>query len=156
MHKVLPDAGAMSENIVEWYGRKLIFVNGFAANDPESTEKIWNMALDRHGENVLKIMIINCRSDRPERSDQIGHAVVSWVKADYYIAVGTGTYIFLRAAIHSGISHSKIIDMENEDAARIFEKSVELTKGETLIMGVCNIKGAGLDLVKYFANRSWK
>lgn len=156
MHKVRPDAGAMSEHIVEWFGRKLIFVNGFAANDPESTEKIWNMALERNGENIKKIMIVNCRSDRPERSDQIGKAIGLWKHADVYIAIGTGTYIFVRAAIHSGISHSKIIDMENEDVARIFEKSVEISNGTTLIMGTCNIKGAGFDLVKYFSNRSQK
>jgi len=155
MHKVQPDAGAMSENIVEWFGRELIFVNGFAANDPESTEKIWEMALERNT-SVKTIMVVNCRADRPERSDQIGRAIGLWKKADIYISIGTGTYIFIKAAVNSGISHSAIIDMENDDAARIFEKIVEISNEKTMIMGVCNIKGTGLELVKYFANRSYK
>jgi len=44
--------------------------------------------------------------------------------------------------------------MESEDASRIFEKIVEMSNGATLIMGICNIKGTGMELVKYFSNRS--
>ncbi|HSW59980.1 MAG TPA: poly-gamma-glutamate synthase PgsB, partial [bacterium] len=156
MHKVQPDAGAMSEYVVEWFGRELVFVNGFAANDPESTEMIWDMALTRNSRVVKKIMVVNCRSDRPERSDQTGHAIVNWNKADHYIAIGTGTYVFIKAAVKSGIQPSRIIDMENEDVSRIFEKIVEMSNGTTLIMGICNIKGTGMELVKYFSNRSHK
>lgn len=156
MHKVFPDAGAMSEHLVEWFGRKILFVNGFAANDPESTEKIWNMAFERHDNIGKSIMIINCRADRPERSDQIGNSISGWKRADIYLVVGTGTFVFVRAAVSSGIQASKIINTENEDASKIFEKIVELSQGLTLVMGVCNIKGAGLELVKYFANRTYK
>ncbi|HQO91269.1 MAG TPA: poly-gamma-glutamate synthase PgsB [bacterium] len=154
MRKVQPDAGAMNEYEVEWFGRKLIFVNGFAANDPESTEMIWDMALTRNNGTKKKIMVVNCRSDRPERSDQTGYAIVNWEKADHYIAIGTGTYIFIKAAVRAGIPPSRIIDMESEDASRIFEKIVEMSNGATLIMGICNIKGTGMELVKYFSNRS--
>lgn len=156
MHKVFPDAGAMSEYQIDWFGRKILFVNGFAANDPESTEKIWNMAFERNPQTTRSIMIINCRADRPERSDQIGKSIAGWKKADVYLVIGTGTYVFVRAAVHSGLQASKIINVEVEDAAKIFEKIVEISYGETLVMGVCNIKGAGLELVKYFANRTYK
>jgi len=156
MHKVFPDAGAMSEYRIEWFGRKIMFVNGFAANDPESTEMIWNMAFERNPQISKSIMIINCRADRPERSDQIGNSVSGWKRADIYLVVGTGTYVFVKAAVHSGVQASKIINVEDEDASKIFEKIIELSNGETLVMGVCNIKGAGLELVKYFANRTYK
>lgn len=156
MHNVYPDAGAMSEYRIDWFGRKILFVNGFAANDPESTEMIWNMVFERNPGIKRSIMIVNCRSDRPERSDQIGKAVTGWKRADIYLVIGTGTYVFVKAAVHSGIQASKIINVENEEAAKIFEKIVELSTGETLVMGVCNIKGSGLELVKYFANRTFK
>lgn len=156
MYKVFPDAGAMNEYRIDWFGRRILFVNGFAANDPESTEKIWNMAFERNPHTTRSIMMINCRADRPERSDQIGRSIATWKRADVYLVIGTGTYVFVRAAVHSGLQASKIINVEVEDAAKIFEKIVELSSGETLVMGVCNIKGAGLELVKYFANRTYK
>ncbi|MFP6687687.1 MAG: poly-gamma-glutamate synthase PgsB, partial [Polyangiaceae bacterium] len=35
------DPGAMTERKVEFFGRQIVFVNGFAANDPVSTEQVW-------------------------------------------------------------------------------------------------------------------
>ena len=43
-----PDPGAMTAHEMDFFGRRINFVNGFAANDPESTERIWNMALERY------------------------------------------------------------------------------------------------------------
>jgi poly-gamma-glutamate synthase PgsB/CapB len=46
MWKTRPDPGAMSEYSLNFFGRKIVFANGFAANDPESSEKIYQMALE--------------------------------------------------------------------------------------------------------------
>ncbi|MEZ5302918.1 MAG: poly-gamma-glutamate synthase PgsB [Verrucomicrobiales bacterium] len=48
MHAAVPDPGAMTAHELDFFGRRIYFVNGFAANDPESTERIWKMALERY------------------------------------------------------------------------------------------------------------
>ena len=49
MWKTRPDPGALTEYRLDFFGRNIVFVNGFAANDPESTETIWNYALKNTG-----------------------------------------------------------------------------------------------------------
>ena len=68
----------MTTHEMDFFGRQIFFVNGFAANDAESTERIWNMAIDRYPDVKTRIAIVNCRGDRPERSQQLGSAVAQW------------------------------------------------------------------------------
>ncbi|MGD8229231.1 MAG: poly-gamma-glutamate synthase PgsB, partial [Desulfobacteraceae bacterium] len=64
MCKAQRDPGAMSEYEIDFFGRRILFVNGFAANDPESSERIWRMALDAHQDFDRKIMVLSARADR--------------------------------------------------------------------------------------------
>ena len=153
MHKVTPDVGAMSESTIEWFGRTIRFVNGFAANDAESTEMIWDISLERNSDCNKTIMIINCREDRPDRSHQLGSVLKDWKGADHYFVIGTGAYSFIRTAVRHGLPAKKIIDLENEGVSEIFEKIIEFSNSTTMVFGAGNIKGVGLELVKYFANR---
>jgi len=153
MHKVTPDVGAMNESTIEWFGRTICLVNGFAANDAESTETIWNISLKRNAECTKRIMVINCREDRPDRSYQLGSVLAKWEPADDYFVIGTGTYSFIRTAIKFGIHAKKIVDLESEGVPEIFEKIVERSDNKTLVFGAGNIKGVGLELVRYFTNR---
>ena len=61
MWKAKPDPGAMTDHQIDFFGRRLHFVNGFAANDPESTERIWNMAIERYAGVEKRIAVFNCR-----------------------------------------------------------------------------------------------
>jgi poly-gamma-glutamate synthase PgsB/CapB len=149
-----PDPGAMTAHEMEFFGRRINFVNGFAANDPESTLRIWNMALERYAEVEKRIAIFNCRADRPERSQQLGRAIVGWPPADHYVLIGSGTYIFARAATAAGIDPLKLFFAEDRRVEEIFETVVELSGKSSLAMGMANIGGVGLDVVRYFANRS--
>jgi poly-gamma-glutamate synthase PgsB/CapB len=154
MWKARPDPGVMTEHTLSFFGRKLVFVNGFAANDPESTERIWNMALERFPDVEKRIATLNCRADRPDRSRQIGEACVHWPAADHYVLIGTGTYIFARAASEAGIDERKLVFAEDMRIEEIFELLVELAGPSALVMGMANIGGQGLALVRHFKNRS--
>jgi poly-gamma-glutamate synthase PgsB/CapB len=154
MWKARPDPGVMTTHSLEFFGRRMVFVNGFAANDPESTERTWNMALARFPHMKKKIAIFNCRADRPDRSRQIGEACVRWAPADHYVLIGSGTYILARAASNSGMDERKLIFLEDHRIEEIFEQIVELSGPSALVMGMANIGGLGLDLVRHFRNRS--
>ncbi|MBN1341923.1 MAG: poly-gamma-glutamate synthase PgsB [Phycisphaerae bacterium] len=149
-----PDPGVMTTHEVDFFGRRIVFVNGFAANDPESTERIWNIALERHPDVQKRVAIFNCRADRPDRSRQLGEACVRWRPADHYVLMGSGTYLFARTATRSGLDSRKLIFAENQRAEDIFEIVVEVAGRSCLAMGMANIAGQGLDLVRFFSNRS--
>jgi gamma-polyglutamate synthase len=149
-----PDPGAMTAHEMNFFGREINFVNGFAANDPQSTEQIWKLALERYADVEKRIAIFNCRADRPDRSRQLGSVVPDWPPADHYMLIGSGTYIFAKYAVRAGLDSRKLVFAEDHPAEDIFERIVELTGRRSLAMGMANIGGIGLDVVRYFANRS--
>lgn len=154
MWSAKPDPGAMTAHEMNFFGREINFVNGFAANDPESTERIWRMALERYPNVSRRIAIFNCRADRPDRSQQLGRVIADWPGADYYLLIGTGTFMFARAAVDAGIDSLKIVLAEALKADEVFERVLELAGDSALVMGMANIGGVGIDVVRYFANRS--
>jgi gamma-polyglutamate synthase len=154
MKKAEPDIGAMSDLKLDFFGRQIHFVNGFAANDPESTGMIWRMALEKHTDVQRRIMIINSRIDRPDRSRQIGEAMAGWGRADRYILIGSGSYFLVRYAVKAGIDARLFTNAEDLETEIIFEEVLKHCKKSTLVMGIGNIAGPGLELITYFRNRS--
>ncbi len=154
MWDVVPDEGALKSFEVDFYGRRLCFVNGFAANDPESTEQIWNMSAALYPESERRIAVFNTRVDRPQRSQQLAEAYAKWPQADAVLIMGTGTYIFAREAIKRGVDGMAFVLLEGASAAQVFEALVGVSGKSSVICGMANIAGAGLDLVHYFENRS--
>lgn len=149
-----PDPGAMTERHLDFFGRSIVFVNGFAANDPVSTAQIWQMALARHPAAGRRIAIFNCRADRPERSLELGQAFVGWPSPDHVVLMGSGTYLFAESAVKAGFDGAKIELAEGLGAEGVFERVVALAGPNALVMGMGNTAGAGLELADYFANRA--
>jgi len=154
MWSARPDPGAMTTEELDFFGRRIVFVNGFAANDPESTERIWRMALDAFQGAERRIAVFNCRADRADRSRQLGEACVEWPLADTYVLMGTGTYIFARAATQRGLDVTRLVLVENQPALDVFETIVEHVGRSALVMGMGNTHGGGLELARLFRNRS--
>ncbi|MCU0849079.1 MAG: poly-gamma-glutamate synthase PgsB [Spirochaetes bacterium] len=154
MKKAAPDVGAMSDFKLNFFGREIFFINGFAANDPESTETIWRIAINRHKNVESRILVINSRIDRPDRSRQFGESIVKWPLADKYILIGSGSYFLIKYAIKSGMDPRHFINAEDLVTESVFEEILNYCKKATLVMGIGNIAGPGLELIKYFSNRS--
>ena len=153
MWRAKPDPGAMTETRVEFFGRHVIFVNGFAANDPISTRYIWEQSLRRHRDLKRRIAVFNCRSDRADRSEQLAESYARWTQADEVVLLGTGQYIFARAAVKSGLDPTRLVFVDQDHPADIFEILLGLAESSALVMGLGNIAGPGLALAEYFANR---
>lgn len=149
-----PDSGALREYEVEFFGRHVVFVNGFAANDPIATERVWNLAIARHPDRETRIMVINCRLDRPDRSRQLGEALPGWAPAHHYFLVGTGTYALARTAVSAGLPSTSLTPLEGESPATVFEELMGAAGRSALVVGAGNIAGIGFELHRYFRNRS--
>ena len=154
MWNAAPDPGAMTISHLRFFGRHIYFVNAFAANDPESSERLYRMAIERFPDVEKRIVIFNCRTDRPDRSRQLGEACVQWPASDHYVLMGSGTYFLVREAIARGIPAEKFLSAEHQSEGDIFESIVELAGKSALVIGIGNTKGQGLSLVRFFRNRS--
>ncbi|MEM7413413.1 MAG: poly-gamma-glutamate synthase PgsB [Myxococcota bacterium] len=154
MAQAEPDVGALREAEVRFFGRRLQFVNGFAANDPIATERVWRLALARHPDPDTRVMVLNCRLDRPDRSRQLGEALPAWPLADHYFLVGSGTYALARTAVGAGLPATRLTPLEGEGAADVFEEILGVAGRHALVVGAGNIAGIGLDLHRYFQRRA--
>ena len=155
MWRAQPDSGAMFVLQLEFFGRTLLFVNGFAANDPESSEEAWRYSVERYGKTRKRLALINCRADRSDRSRQLAEIVAKWDDVDHVVVMGSGTAVFSRTAAKAGLDPTRMVLLEGEGARDIFEALISLTDEEdVLVVGLCNIGGAGLELLQLIKNRS--
>ncbi|WP_246146699.1 poly-gamma-glutamate synthase PgsB [Rubripirellula lacrimiformis] len=153
-----PDPGAMRVHCLalgqnsQWH-----FVNGFAANDPESTEGLWASAFDRFPGTSRRVLVMNCREDRPDRSTIMGQAVGAWLPADQIIVIGTGTEMFVRAAFANGVAAEKLSllgDATSEEIANAIADHATLTEPSVMVMGIGNVAGPGFRLERFFEQNS--
>ncbi|HJL18912.1 MAG TPA: poly-gamma-glutamate synthase PgsB [Sandaracinaceae bacterium LLY-WYZ-13_1] len=148
-----PDPGALTFHEIDFFGREIVFVNAFAANDPISSRQIWELCRERYPAH-RSICVFNCRADRVERSRQLGEALADWPSPDRVMAVGTGTVFFGRATAAAGFDVARLVSVEGADAREVFERLVEVCGRRTVLVGLGNIGGLGLDLVRLFRNRA--
>jgi poly-gamma-glutamate synthase PgsB/CapB len=154
MKSLTPEPGATQVHRLNYHGRQLIFVNAFAANDPESTGRIWKQMVDHYGDEYRRIAVINCRSDRPERSREFAEAASDWTGTDHFIVIGTGTMLFLRAANRCGIPPEQLTVKENAGPDDVIETILEISGRKAVVVGMANIKGSGGGVARFFGNRS--
>ncbi len=154
MWQATPDPGVLKDFTIDFFGKTIHFVNAFAANDPESSEKAWHIAQEKFPHAQVRIALFNCRPDRPERSQQLGQSLKLFNNSHHVVLMGESTNLFAREALKIGLPQRQLHQCDNLSVSDIFEYLMGLTQKRTLIVGMGNIGGLGLDLVQYFANRS--
>jgi gamma-polyglutamate synthase len=147
MQGARPDPGALTIEYVRVDGVPLVFVNGFAANDPESTGQVWELGLERTDSGVRRVALINCRSDRADRSEQLGRAAGTWTLADQYLVIGSGRQFFIHAAERAGIPSDRLLSSESSTATALAGELARLAGPGGVVVGLGNIGGIGLELI---------
>ena len=80
MLKVEPDPGAL---LIWNIKNKNQFVSAFAANDPDSTFKVWSLIKNKFNNNIC--VFLNTRDDRRYRTNQLIDLVANKIKPDLLI-----------------------------------------------------------------------
>lgn len=159
MWEAVPDPGAMTEYQFDFQGKEVNLANAFAANDPVSTKMLWDKLVSKYEYCQGKILVVNCRDDREDRSKQMAEAVLGWHKPDLVVLIGTGTSVFEhylpRYAEKMGIKTlPKCIECEGYTPEQIIAETLATHVAEHYIfVGVGNIKDIGMALVEYCNDR---
>lgn len=146
MQQAIPDPGAMTALELRLPGRRIRFVNGFAANDPESTEQNWKLASGQMEFADTRVAVVNCRADRPDRSLQLAGMCARRSDVDRCIVIGTGTSIFARHAAALGICWSRLHVLDSAGADEVVREILSIRGSACFVMGVGNIAGIGMAL----------
>jgi len=153
MWQVTPDTGAMTRqrfnHEIPGHGlRQVEFINGFAANDPDSYCRVWQrLGLAAEPEKV--ILLMNIRADRQRRSKDLAPLFGRELKAAHYVLIGEETAIFKGLLQRGGIARETIHDLSGLPADTLWDRLVALGPDDARIIGVGNIAGIGNRLLTH-------
>ena len=152
MYAAAPDPGALRISTGGVSGRRWVFADAFAANDPESAAVLWETFLARFPDYPRRIAVLNCRSDRLDRSRQFGRLLAHTLRPDLCVLTGAQTAPAARAARAKGFDHARIVNLERAPAARVRAELMRRVTEPTLIVGMGNIRGVGAELAELLLN----
>jgi len=153
MYSVQPDPGVLRRYAIKAHDKVIEFVNAFAANDPDSYLKIWELLKIHHEPGKILIVLVNSRKDRIQRAEQLGEYIASHFDADFYVVTGNYTRPLVAKAIACGMPHNKIEDLGGRSLEAIFNSVVSLAGEKTLVFGMGNIVGFGEEISRFFMER---
>jgi poly-gamma-glutamate synthase PgsB/CapB len=153
MVQAIPDPGVLRVYQINFFNKDIQFVNAFAANDPDSTVMIWDRLIQTLEPDRKKIVLVNSRGDRIQRSQQLGILISKQLAADAYILAGEFTKIIEDEAVSLGLDEEKIENMGGESVANIFEMVLDYTPERSMVFAIGNIGGIGQQIVNFFKHR---
>ena len=153
MRAATPDPGALSRFEVRFFDKELVFVNAFAANDPESTLAIWKRLGLTAGTDRPVMALVHLRRERAHRGEQLARLVAGPLEADHVILVGEATDLVEKQALGYGLPRQKLVNLGAADPEEVFERTFELTPQRSVVVGIGNLVGRGDQIVRYYENR---
>lgn len=147
MLKANPDPGAAEIWSIPSFGRNIHFLNGFAVNDAASTlsmlERVRTLGFKTENATIL----MNCRPDRVDRSEQFAEDVLPYMNVKKIIAMGQITQPIVQGFEDGTYQADEFINLEDAPIPSIM---AELRKQESdsIIFGVGNIHGDGEPLLE--------
>jgi gamma-polyglutamate synthase len=155
MLKANPDPGAMRILPLSADEHPAYFVNGFAANDASSTLNIWER-VGMLGYPVKDpVVIMNCRPDRVDRTEQFARDVLPHMSIDTLVVIGQTTQPIVEACEKGLIRCSELLDLENQPVEQIVQ-AIQGKLHNRLVYGVGNIHGAAEPLCEWFEQMNQK
>ena len=138
-----PDPGAMRITRIGDENLNCTFVNGFAANDPQSTVNIWERVKELEYNTEDPIVIMNCREDRVDRTEIFVSDVFPKIQTHTLVAIGEVSEPITTAFNNGQFPNVKnYINLEYAEPDKIMETLNPLIK-DRMVFGVGNIHGQG-------------
>lgn len=141
-----PDPGAVEIKYFNANNTKNVFVNAFAANEPQSTKAILNKVESYDYPYTKKVVILNCRSDRVDRTRQFVENFIEDVAFDTLICTGKSTQMV--TDLMQRLPEKKYINLENHEFSDI-EKAILSESHQALIFCIGNIHGPGGKIAEF-------
>lgn len=155
MLKAWPDPGAMEILPIGDVNDPSFLVNGFSANDPESTIKIWERVQALSYPTDDPIIIMNARFDRVDRTEQFVEDVLPRIKADTLVVIGATTDPIENAYKEGNFPVKNLLNLEGSSTEEIVQALQPFLTGKT-IYGIGNIHGSAEELVEYLERNKIK
>jgi len=158
MYHVTPDVGALTRWRFQAHHPEsgnpflMTFINGFAANDPDSYLRVWRR-LELDQDKGLVFILMNIRGDRQRRSKDLAPLLGTRMKAARYLLIGEETALFTDMLRRGGIARESIVDLHGLEAADLWDRICQLAGEDCSVFGMGNIAGIGNRLLDHLRER---
>ena len=146
MSKCTPDPGALTMWKIQYKSNSFEFINAFAANDPASTLKTWELINDRLNREKFAIFL-NTRLDRQYRTVQLIDLIFKKLRPEVLVLRGENFPSELND-LSSKNKNIKIYkfpySIKQLDLIKFFDESLS----DFVVLGIGNIVGWGEILMK--------
>lgn len=151
MLKAHPDPGKTAVIPVERGKARCWLVNGFAANEPTSSLELWEHARKDLPNVQDTILVLCCRDDRIDRSEQFVRNFLPYIQADTMLVIGSGTKKVLDGyRDHRYPLIKKCVDLTGQKPDAIIQE-LEKTMDRHMVFCAGNIHGAAEKFLEKFA-----
>jgi hypothetical protein len=156
MYRAAPDAGVLREYVVEADGKQVTFFNAFAANDPDSTYRVWNRLKEEVGFKGTRIVLLNTRQDRMDRAHQLARLLGRQVRhqADYVFLIGQCAEVVKGMCVANGVDPGRIVPIGWTTPEAVFDRVLAATRDTSTVVGIGNMGGMGAPVADFFDRRS--
>lgn len=149
MLKAQPDPGVLTIRPIKIRGKRFLFANAFAANDPVSTLAIYKRLMQLGYGIYPLVVVINCREDRVERTKQLTDQVLSLIPCTHIVAIGKATNYVMQCYQRKMFQTGTFWDLEDVSLTDTLSILNSLP-GNSLIFGIGNIHGTATQLMAAF------
>lgn len=147
-----PDPGALQVIDIQHGSKSAHFINGFAANDSTSAIHIWeNLKKQEHPSERL-VILMNCRDDRVDRTNQFRDEVLPHLPIDTLVLIGKRAEPILKAVKQGDLQVNHVLDLQKKKTDHIYRRLLE-TVDDNVIYGIGNVHGAAEPLVDKIQER---
>ncbi len=146
MYRAQPDPGVLRESTIPAGKGRMHFFNALAANDPESSLLIWNMACALRTGKRIAIFIM--RSDRIQRTESFALLAGSALKADAYVIAGSSVAHVAASLQKKGVGPERIFALNDPKPEAVIATLMEIAGEESVAVAMGNIVGLGEGIAK--------
>ncbi|WP_227004138.1 poly-gamma-glutamate synthase PgsB [Salicibibacter halophilus] len=142
MLQAWPDPGSLEITpINSFQGPSSYLVNGFAANDAASTINIWKRVKRLGYPTDESVVVMNCRSDRVDRTEQFATDVLPYIPCKTLVLIGETTSPIVDGYDDGNIPADTLLNFEKYPTKDIIQEIQPYIR-QALIYGVGNFHGA--------------
>jgi poly-gamma-glutamate synthase PgsB/CapB len=155
MHTALPDPGALRVFKLRRRGGEIEFINALAANDPNSILSIWNRMYRRFVPGQTRIILLNTRRDRLERSQQLADLIANHISCDYLFLVGDDQVVIQNYFNRIAKKHDcRVITCGKRPVRWVYRRLIQAAGRHASIYAIGNVGGVGQPFADFFNRAS--
>ena len=150
MHQAAPDLGVLRTFRFGLFSKKIEFINAFAANDPNSILNIWIRMSRQFAPDQSRIILLNTRKDRLQRSEQLAEFIARHLECEYLFLAGDDQGVIRNHFKRFAQGKCEVVVCGKLSLPLVYRRMIRVSSAKSSIFAIGNVGGVGHAYVDFF------